>query len=138
MNRLCAVLCLLTLALAGCAANPKIVAKEKGVSTAVQPETRKPDPSADSVTLDRSGSSQLSGAELETWNDPAFKKQYAESYIAATDIEPRVTVVEREQLQKILEFISADQMDEAATLLENNRGEAASAVFDFTLANIYF
>ncbi|NIP24949.1 MAG: hypothetical protein GWN67_11670 [Phycisphaerae bacterium] len=29
-------------------------------------------------------------------------------------------------------------MDEAAGLLEKNLGEAASAVFDFTLANIYF
>jgi tetratricopeptide (TPR) repeat protein len=87
---------------------------------------------------DRSDASRLSGAELETWNDPAFQKQYAESYIAETEIEPRVTTVEREQMQEILELISSDKMDEAAVLLEKNRGEAASAVFDFTLANIYF
>ena len=80
----------------------------------------------------------LSDAELAMWNDPAFKKRFTESYIAETEIEPRVTVVEREVMQEILELISSDKLDEAADELEKNRGEAASAVFDFTLANIYF
>ncbi len=69
---------------------------------------------------------------------PAFQRHFAESYIAETEIEPRVTADEREQMQKVLELIAADKMDEAANLLEKHGGEAASAVFDFTLANIYF
>lgn len=85
-----------------------------------------------------SAGSRLSASELEIWNDAAFKKQFAESYIAETDIEPRVTVIEREQMEKILALIGSDKMDEAARQLESRRGKASSAVFDFTLANIYF
>jgi len=82
--------------------------------------------------------SHLSELELKIWKDPSFKKNFTESYIAETDIEPRVTVPEREQMQEILELISADKMDEAIEKLKEFRTEAASAVFDFTLANIYF
>lgn len=82
--------------------------------------------------------STLTESELKIWNDASFKKQFAESYIAETEIEPRVTVVERGEMEKILSLISSDKMDEAARLLENKRGKAASAVYDFTLANIYF
>ncbi len=83
---------------------------------------------------------RLSPMELAIWNDAAFKKQFAESYIAETEIEPRVTVEERDQMLKVMEQISEDKIDEAAKLLkkEIDRNEAASAVFDFTLANIYF
>jgi len=81
---------------------------------------------------------RLSPAELAIWNDPAFKKQFAQSYIAETEIEPRVTEDERDQMLEVLELISDDEMDKAAGLLQKRRGEAASAVFDFTLANIYF
>ncbi len=84
------------------------------------------------------GSTKLSQEELQIWNDPAFKKRFTESYIAETDIEPRVTDAEREQMQKILALISSDKMDEATRLLEKSRNNASSAVYDFTLANIYF
>lgn len=80
----------------------------------------------------------LSQAELDIWTDPAFKKQFVQSYMAETEIEPRVTIDERDQMQKVLDLISSDKMNEAEKLLVKNRGEAASAVFDFTLANIYF
>lgn len=80
----------------------------------------------------------MSPSELAIWNDPAFKKQFIESYIAETDIEPRLTVEERDQMQKILGLISSDKMDEAVKLLEKSRNDASSAVFDFTLANIFF
>jgi tetratricopeptide (TPR) repeat protein len=76
--------------------------------------------------------------ELEIWNDPKFKRQFIDSYVAETEIEPRVTAEEREQMEKVLGFISSDQMAKAEELLKKNGGEAASAVFDFTLANIYF
>lgn len=88
--------------------------------------------------LEPKAGSPLSAAELTIWNDPAFKKQFAESYLAATDVEPRVTLIEREDMEKILSLSFSDKMDEAARQLENKRGSASSAVFDFTLANIYF
>lgn len=82
----------------------------------------------------------LSRSELQVWNDPAFKKRFTESYIAETEIEPRVTTDEREKMEKVLDLISSDKMSDAARTLEKelSRNEAASAVFDFTLANIYF
>lgn len=82
--------------------------------------------------------SPLSASELKLWNSESFKTEFTQSYIAATDIEPRVTIVEREELEEVLDLISSDEMDKAAKKLEKSRGEAASAVFDFTLANIYF
>lgn len=81
---------------------------------------------------------KLSQPELDMWNDPVFKKRFTESYIAETDIEPRVTVDERDQMQKLLVLISSDKMDEVVAKLEKSKNDATSAVFDFTLANIYF
>jgi len=84
------------------------------------------------------GKTHLSEVELEIWNSPAFQKRFAESYLAETEIEPTVTQSEREKMLDVLKLISSDQMDEAARLLQKNTKEASSAVFDFTLANIYF
>ena len=58
--------------------------------------------------------------------------------MAETEIEPRVTEDERETMQEVLELISEDELGKAAELLEKEGGEAASAVFDYTLANIRF
>lgn len=82
--------------------------------------------------------SGLSPLELKIWNDPGFRRHFAESYIAETEIEPRVTMDERDQMLEIMELISEDKLDKAAAMLIESRNEAASAVFDFTLANIYF
>jgi len=80
----------------------------------------------------------LSKMELELWQSPGFKKRFAESYLAETDIEPKLTQREGEKMLKILELISSDKMDEAARQLQKETKEASSAVFDFTLANIHF
>jgi tetratricopeptide (TPR) repeat protein len=82
--------------------------------------------------------SELTSDELAIWNDPDFRRRFAESYLAETEIEPRVTVDERDRMQEVLGLISSDQMDKAARLLQKHGGEPASAVFDFTLANIHF
>ncbi|QNN23166.1 tetratricopeptide repeat protein [Planctomycetales bacterium ZRK34] len=76
--------------------------------------------------------------QLQIWNDPAFQKAFAESYTAETDIEPRVTAEEREKMFKVLELLGEEKLDEAVKLIQKNQNEAASAVFDFTLANIHF
>ncbi len=77
-------------------------------------------------------------SELDLWKDPEFKKRFTESYIAETDIEPDVTEDERDTMLEVFDLMEEDKMEEAADLLERNRGKAASAVFDFTLANIWF
>ena len=57
------------------------------------------------------GATRLSDVELELWNSPAFQKQFAESYLAETEIEPTVTQSEREKMLDVLELISSDKMD---------------------------
>jgi len=89
---------------------------------------------------DETSASRITRDELAIWNDPSFRKRFAESYIAESEIEPRVTVEERDQLQKVLDLISSDNLDKAAQMLEKEiaRNEAVSPVFHFTLANIHF
>jgi len=82
--------------------------------------------------------SQWTEFDLGLWSDPDFQRRFTESYIAETDIEPRVTEQERSQLQQAVEFIAEERVDKAVALLQKNGGAGASAVFDFTLANIYF
>ncbi len=80
----------------------------------------------------------LSDRELAIWNSPGFQKRLAESYIAETEIEPTVTESERDAVLKVFELMKSDKMDEATKVLQKNiKGQASSAVLDFTLANIY-
>ncbi len=80
----------------------------------------------------------LSEAELELWNSEHFKKQFTLSYIAETEIEPSVTMDERDTLQEILKLIGEDKLERAKERLQDDRGENASAVYDFTVGNIFF
>jgi tetratricopeptide (TPR) repeat protein len=82
--------------------------------------------------------SPLSPKELAIWNDPAFKKRFAESYMAETDVEPRLDDSEREQMQSVLELISTDKVDAAMELLRVLRAGTNNAVYDFTIANLHF
>ncbi len=72
------------------------------------------------------------------WRSATFRRQFIESYLAETDIEPRVTLPEREQVQKILDLLAAENLDGAAELLAKGRTPASSAVFDFLFANVRF
>lgn len=86
-----------------------------------------------------SGVGGLSESELALWNDPQFKRQFAQSYMAETEIEPPgLTGEEREIMLKVQELLAANKIDEAARLLEKHRGKNASALFDFMLGNIYY
>lgn len=84
------------------------------------------------------GSFHLPQEDLRLWNDPAFRKQFTQSYMAEMDIEPRLTEPERETMLKVLDLIAADKADEAIALLKKSLNEASAAVFDFTLGNLYF
>ncbi|HNT35525.1 MAG TPA: tetratricopeptide repeat protein [bacterium] len=105
----------------------------------------------------------LTELQKRMWNDPSFQKQFVESFLAETDIEPRVDLDERETMQEILQLIASDKLSEAEQMLltsigqqpdtpkqperqslfsksrqEDTKPKSVSAVFDFTLANIYF
>lgn len=81
---------------------------------------------------------QQTGAELALWKDPKFRQRLVESYVAETDVEPPATAAEREQIQAVLGFMAADNMAEAARVLDLNRTPASSAQFDFLRAGIHF
>lgn len=76
--------------------------------------------------------------EYEVWRSEDFRRCFAESLIAENDIEPKLTLVEREQMQEVLELISSEKTTEALTMLEANRGELASASFDFMVGSLHF
>ncbi|AQQ09707.1 tetratricopeptide repeat protein [Sedimentisphaera cyanobacteriorum] len=82
--------------------------------------------------------SAMTELDLKIWNDPEFKERFAESYMAESEVEPRVTKSEREVIMEIMDLISDDKMNKAAEMLKDEITEASSAVFDFTLANIHF
>ncbi len=73
------------------------------------------------------------------WKEPAFQKAFMGSYGMRSEIEPRVTVVEKEVMEKVMKFLAEEEgAPKAVALLEKNCTPAASAVFDFTLANLHF
>lgn len=134
------VLCLLLPGLAGC------------VGVLTRPEDPEPGPSAAEASVSSNGvrhaeaSSDVAVTSRESretvhrsiWSDPAFQRRFAESYLAETDIEPGVDLDERDVMLEVLDLISADRLEEAALLVQRNRGESANAVFDFTLGNIHY
>ena len=81
---------------------------------------------------------RLSATELSIWNDPGFQRKFALSYRSETEIEPSVTLEEMEDMEKVGEYLADDRADKAEKLLLKNLDPASSAVFDFTLGNIYF
>ena len=80
----------------------------------------------------------LSNAELDYWKSPEFQKRFAESYLAETDIEPKLLENEYKKMLKIRDLMESDKTDEVIKTLEKEIDDNSSAVFDFTLANIYF
>lgn len=127
---------------AACAANvPGAQAPRVSLAVAETAEPIAAMPTAPAHSLPEEESSRPDrddGLELSIWNDPDFRRLFTESYAAETEIEPRVTTPEREQMQKVLELMAANQMDKAAELVGKQRTGTSSAVFDFTLANILF
>jgi predicted Zn-dependent protease len=73
------------------------------------------------------------------WKEPAFQQAFMGSYGMRAEIEPRVTVVEKGVMEKVMKLMGASGGNaKAVELLEKSTNAAASAVFDFTLANIHF
>ncbi len=73
----------------------------------------------------------------DLWKDPTFQKQFMGSYGFQAELEPRVSPIEREQMEKVLALMGTD-LEAAATLLQGATKPESSAVFDFTLGNIRF
>jgi len=76
--------------------------------------------------------------QLALWRSPRFQEAFMQSFLAETDIEPKVTTVEIQDLQKVQALIAEEKTTEAVKILEKNRAGSGSAVWDQMLGNIYF
>jgi tetratricopeptide (TPR) repeat protein len=127
-----AVLLVLGFVLAGCTS-------WQNLAESAEPSSHFPPPGASGTEL--SEPTRLTKLELDLWSSPEFHRRFTESYIAETDIEPGITPKELEKMLTVKEHIGADEMDEAARILQkevSRGGKDTNAVFRFTLGNIYF
>jgi tetratricopeptide (TPR) repeat protein len=73
------------------------------------------------------------------WKDEQFQKAFMGSYGTKAEIEPRITVLEKQVMEKVLKHLSAEnETPKAIELLMKSITPASSAIFEFTLANLYF
>jgi tetratricopeptide (TPR) repeat protein len=73
----------------------------------------------------------------DLWKDSTFQKEFLGSYGFQAELEPKVTVLERQALEKILALMASDTAA-AKVELEKAATTEASAVFDYTLGNLCF
>jgi tetratricopeptide (TPR) repeat protein len=73
----------------------------------------------------------------EIWNDPRFRRQFLGTYGVLGELEPRISLEERDQLEKIIPLLSTD-LGKAAEQLSAIVTPNSSATLDFTLANVNF
>jgi tetratricopeptide (TPR) repeat protein len=73
------------------------------------------------------------------WYSPSFQRAFMGTYGVNAEIEPRTTAPEKEQMEKVLALMKEKNGAEKARVhLERAITRDMSAVFDFTLGNIYF
>lgn len=71
------------------------------------------------------------------WRDPDFRRRFAESYLAESDVEPGpLTDDEREAMQEVVELRANNQLEQAIEVMRARTGPKANAVFDLTLAKL--
>lgn len=96
-----------------------------------------------------SGGVEFRQAELDLWKSPAFQRRFTESYLAETEIEPTLSERDYKTMMKVRDMLSAasdaedealkaKKTDEVVKFLKKQATDTASAVFDFTLANLLF
>ena len=73
----------------------------------------------------------------ELWTDPEFQRQFLGTYGSVSELEPKLTQIERTQMESVMTLMATD-IEAAARSLEAMATPAASGVFDFTLGNVHF
>ena len=72
------------------------------------------------------------------WNDPEFTKRLLGSYGFASEVEPRLSPEETAMYRDKIVPLLRDDPKKAMSELQSLIKPSASAVFDFTLGNLYF
>ncbi len=91
-----------------------------------------------SVATSEIASQSSRSIELSIWNDADFRRRVAESLLSESDVEPKVTIAERDLMQRVLTSMGAGELDAAIDMLSARRSDGASAVLDFTIATLWF
>jgi tetratricopeptide (TPR) repeat protein len=73
----------------------------------------------------------------DLWKDQTFQREFMGSYGFQAELEPKVTPLERQELEKILTLMTTDTQA-AMAALEKAATPDASAVFNYTLGNLHF
>jgi len=85
------------------------------------------------------GANGLDDYQLSVWQSKEFKRKIVQSFLAISDLEPTWTEREERSLRDLYALIQEDKLDEAVKLAERmQQDNAASAVFDYQLGNIWF
>jgi tetratricopeptide (TPR) repeat protein len=73
------------------------------------------------------------------WSDPAFVRAFMGTYGVRAEVEPPIAEEERLAMEKVVELMNLPQGPlRAQRFLESIIKPTDSAIFDFTLANLYF
>jgi tetratricopeptide (TPR) repeat protein len=80
----------------------------------------------------------VESSDRSLWADPELRRQILEGMVSESELEPKVTTLERDALAKVFDLMAGDQLDAAATEAAKLRGPTASAVVDYTCGSLCF
>lgn len=101
------------------------------------------DASATAAAPPAQGPESAAGPGID-WRSPEFQRRFAESYLAESDFEPKVTASERDLLVEVAELLGAagddvrPAQDRAITLLQQRIDPSSSASLHFMLGSLLF
>lgn len=73
----------------------------------------------------------------QSWDNPAFKARFTESYLGQSEVNPSITAEEKALFDQILPLIGTAPK-EAIELMESSLKEDSSAAFDYILGNLLY
>src|SRR5262245_35630475 len=113
-----------------------IVALSSGAALAKETDSVKPK-ADDKASAAAPAAPASDDPSLSLWGDKTFQKQFMGSYGALAEYEPKLNPVERTELEKVMSLMAVNQ-DSAISQLQAFITPESSALFDFTLADLYF
>jgi tetratricopeptide (TPR) repeat protein len=116
--------------------NEKVV--ELKLEDIFKPQKQKDQEQAQAESDEMTRLYKMNKSDLAIWQSPEFREEMVHSYLAVSDVEPRIPQSQKEKHQEVLNLLREDKRKEAIELLQRVRGPGSSAVFDYLLGNIYF
>lgn len=82
-------------------------------------------------------SAQVYELSEQSFDNPAFRARFAQSYIAESDVNPSITAEEKGLFDEIVPLVGSDPK-RAIQMLETSITEKSSAAFDYILGNLLY